>query len=259
MKVTILGCGGSGGVPLPGPHWGRCDPKNPRNSRRRVSVLVEEGATAILIDTSPDLRMQLLDAGACRLDAVLYTHDHADHTQGIDDVRFLRPSLHAPPINAYGTAETMGTLESRFPYVFSILNECSSDLYRPFLRANKITGPFSVNGIPVTPFEQDHGYGARTTGYRIGKIAYSTDVVALPEAAFDILAGVDLWIVDCLRYEAHPTHAHFDLALEWIDRVRPKHAILTHMNHTLDYAELKKRCPPNVEPAYDGLSIHIPG
>jgi len=255
MRVTILGSGGSGGVPLLGGHWGRCNPANPRNRRRRVSVLVEQAGTILLIDSSPDARAQLLDAGVKRLDAVLYTHDHADHSHGIDELRYLRRHLDSPPLPAYGTSATLASLTSRFAYVFEPVSNHKA--YPAFLEARQVEGPFELNGIPVVPFEQGHGRGALTTGYRLGGMAYSTDVVELPEAAFAVLQGLELWIVDCLRFEAHPTHAHFDKALAWIERVKPKHAILTHLNHSVDYDEIARRCPPGVEPAYDGLSVAL--
>ena len=253
----MLGCGGSGGVPLVGPDWGRCNPENPKNRRRRVSVLVQHDGANIVLDTAPDFRAQMLDVGISKLDAILYTHDHADHTQGIDDVRFMRSYDKGQRIPAYGTPETMGTLTARFPYIFTQGTEGSGHLYRPFLEAKTVTGPFQLCGLDVTPFEQEHGFGAKTLGYRVGPMAYSTDVVELPEAAFDVLQGLDLWIVDCLRFEPHMTHAHFDKAIGWIERLRPKHAILTHLNHQIDYDAVRAKCPPGVEPGYDGLSVEI--
>lgn len=257
MKITVLGCGGSGGVPLINGNWGRCNPDNPRNRRRRVSVLVEHGDSVILIDTSPDLRLQLLDAGIKRLDAVLYTHDHADHCHGIDELRALDHDRKGVPIPAYGTAETLDLLRQRFRYIFEQSTDGSSALYRPLLEPKAIDGEFAVGGLRVVPFVQDHGYGATTTGYRIGGMAYSTDVVGLDDAAFAVLADLELWIVDCLRYEPHPTHAHFDLTLSWIARAKPKRAVLTHLNHMLDYDVLASRCPPGVEPGYDGMVIEL--
>jgi phosphoribosyl 1,2-cyclic phosphate phosphodiesterase len=256
-RVTVLGCGGSGGVPLIGGNWGRCNPANPRNRRRRVSILVEAHGHNILVDTSPDLRAQLLDAAVARIDAVLYTHDHADHSHGIDDLRFLSRESDRPPIPAYGTERTLRILEERFGYIFRQATEGSSALYRPFLKPRRIDGPFEIGPVPVIPFAQDHGYGSTTTGYRIGDVAYSTDVVNMSETAFAVLEGLDLWIVDCLSFEPHPTHAHFERAIEWIERVRPRRAVLTHLNHTIDYDELAARCPPGVEPAYDGMVIEV--
>jgi len=257
MKVTVLGCGGSGGVPLIGGEWGRCNPDNPKNRRRRVSVLVEHDGHNIVLDTSPDFRAQMLDAEVKKLDAILYTHDHADHTQGIDDVRFMRAFNKGDRIPAYGTAETLGTLTERFPYIFIQNTAGSGHLYKPFLEARTVTGPFEFCGLTVTPFEQEHGFGSKSTGYRVGPMAYSTDVVELPEVAFDILQGLDLWIVDCLRFEPHMTHANFEKAIGWIERLKPKHAILTHLNHQTDYDAVLAQCPPGVEPGYDGLSVII--
>jgi phosphoribosyl 1,2-cyclic phosphate phosphodiesterase len=257
MRVTVLGCGGSGGVPLVGEGWGACNPTNPKNRRRRVSILVEQGDTAILVDASPDLRQQLLDAECHRLDAVFFTHDHADHSHGIDDLRFVK----RPPggtLPAIGDGATLASLSERFGYIFRQSTVGSGTLYRPFLRAVELAGPFTLGGIKVRPFEQDHGHGSKTIGYRIGNMAYSTDVVELSEAAFAALAGLDLWVVDCLRFEPHTTHAHFAKTLGWIERVRPKHAVLTHLNHMADYDAVASRCPPGVEPAYDGLVIDIP-
>lgn len=269
MKVTVLGCGGSGGVPLLGDDWGSCNPANPRNRRRRVSVLVETGGRTILIDASPDLREQLLDAKVAHVDAVLFTHDHADHTHGIDDLRFLRRARGAPPLDAWGTPATLATLTARFGYIFRQNEQGSGTLYRPFLAARAFEGRFAVGGVPVVPFEQDHGLGTVTTGFRVGGtagpdgrmrggMAYSTDAVELSEAALDELHDLDLWIVDCLRFEPHPTHAHFDKAIAWIELLKPRHAVLTHLNHMTDYDEVARRCPPGVEPAYDGLVVEIP-
>ncbi|MES1151015.1 MAG: MBL fold metallo-hydrolase [Dongia sp.] len=257
MKVTVLGCGGSGGVPLIGGDWGRCNPSNPKNRRRRVSVLVEHQGHTIVLDTSPDFRAQMLDAEVKKLDAILYTHDHADHTQGIDDVRFMRSFNKGERIPAYGAPETLRTLTERFPYVFTQVTDGSGHLYKPFLEARTLEGPFELCGLAVTPFEQGHGFGTKSTGYRVGPMAYSTDVVELPEAAFEILQGLDLWIVDCLRFEPHLTHANFEKAIGWIERLKPKHAILTHLNHQTDYDAVKVKCPPGVEPGYDGLSVEI--
>jgi phosphoribosyl 1,2-cyclic phosphate phosphodiesterase len=257
MKVTILGSGGSGGVPLLGGEWGRCDPGNPRNRRRRVSVLVESPSATILIDTSPDLRAQLLDARIDRLDGVLYTHDHADHTHGIDELRYLGRGERTGPVPVFGTRETLASLEQRFGYAFHQRSDGSGQLYRPFLAPRIIDGPFRIGDVTITPFEQDHGFGSVTTGYRVGPMAYSTDVVRLSDAAIEVLKGVDLWIVDCLRFEPHPTHAHFDQAIAWIERVRPRRAVLTHLNHMIDFDEVAARCPPGVEPAYDGLVLEV--
>ncbi len=256
MKVTVLGCGAAGGVPSISRGWGACDPANPRNRRRRPSILVEEGGTRVLIDTSPDLREQLLDADVRHLDAVLFTHDHADHLHGIDDLREVNRAMKAPlPIHA--APEALDSIRARFPYVLGEVGEGQS-IYKPMLLPHALHGPFRVGAIEVVPFDQDHGYG-RTIGYRFGPVAYSTDLVDLPEASFDALAGIDLWIVGCLTFDPHPTHAHFDKVMGWIDRVRPARAYLTHMTPGLDYEDLRARCPRNVEPAWDGLVIHLDG
>lgn len=250
MKVTVLGCGTSGGVPRIGPLWGRCNPDNPKNRRRRVSILVEHENTKILVDTSPDLREQCLDAGINRLDAVLYTHDHADHTHGIDDLRAIAHSMRER-VNIYANAETLAVLRRRFDYVFD-----SVAGYPAIANAHEITGPFPVGAVNVTPFTQIHG-PVKSLGFRFGPVAYSTDVNELPEDAFSALEGVKVWIVDALRYDPHPTHPHLDLTLEWIERVKPERAILTHMTWDMDYDELKAQLPDHVEPAYDGLVIEV--
>ncbi len=260
MKVTILGCGGSGGVPLadgsPGGDWGACDPAEPRNRRLRVSVLVEAGGRAILIDTSPDLRRQILDFGVSRVDALLYTHAHADHCHGMDELRTIA-YRQGSPIPAYMSARTREHLTERFGYALASSADPGS-LYRPLLDDREIDGPAEIAGMTVEPFVQQHG-PETTLGFRIGGFAYSTDVSALDEAAFAALEGLDLWVLDALRYRPHPTHAHIAQSLAWIARVRPRRAVLTHLNHEVDYAELAARCPEGVEPGYDGLAIELPG
>jgi len=252
MKVRILGCGGSAGVPMVGANWGACDPAEPKNRRRRASILVTDATRTILIDTSPDLREQLLDAGTSRLHAVLFTHAHADHLHGIDDLRSMNRLMRAT-IPAYADAATLATIAERFAYVFRPLEEGVS-FYKPTLTPQVIDGEFAVAGLRILPFAQDHGFST-TLGFRIGNMAYSTDVVDLDEAAFAALAGVELWIVDCLRYEPHPTHSHLTKTLSWIARVKPRRAVLTHMDIPLDYATLRRELPAGVEPAYDGLTL----
>jgi phosphoribosyl 1,2-cyclic phosphate phosphodiesterase len=254
VKIRILGCGGSGGVPLIGDKWGNCDPGEPKNRRRRVSILVEEGATTLLIDTSPDLREQLLDAGTSRLDAVLFTHAHADHLHGIDDLRSVNRLMRAP-IPVYANTDTLEKIGQRFGYVFAPL-ESGDSFYKPTLVPHVIDGAFEIAGIRIVPFEQDHGFST-TLGFRIGDMAYSTDVVDLDETAFAVLKGVELWIVDCLRYEPHPTHSHLAKTLSWVARVKPRRAVLTHMDIPLDYATLRRNLPAGVEPGYDGLMIEL--
>jgi phosphoribosyl 1,2-cyclic phosphate phosphodiesterase len=255
MKVTVLGCGASWGVPAIGPDWGRCDPADPRNRRRRCSLLVESRGCTLLIDCSPDLREQLLDAGAARIDAVLLTHAHADHLHGIDDLRIIN-KLIGKPLPFYASAAALAEAEQRFAYAFAPAMP-GKPLYRPALTPHPIDGPFAAAGMPVVPFAQDHGHGM-TLGFRIGPLAYSTDVTALDNHAFEILDGVELWVVDCLRREPHPTHSHVAKTLAWIARVGPRRAVLIHMDQSLDYRELAAELPEGVEPGRDGLVIELP-
>lgn len=251
MKVTILGCGPSSGVPYIGNDWGDCDPANPRNRRRRASILVQDRGATVLVDASPDMRMQLLDAGVGRLDAILFTHAHADHCHGIDEVRALNRSMQrALPI--YASAATLAELHDRFAYIFRSPNPAAGTaFYKPSLTPHAVEGAFEAAGIPVTSFVQEHGF-SQTLGFRFGPLAYSTDAVALDEAAFAALAGVETWIVDSYRRTPHPTHSHLAQTLEWIARVKPRRAILTHMDVQLDYETLCRELPAGVEPAYDG-------
>jgi phosphoribosyl 1,2-cyclic phosphate phosphodiesterase len=259
MKITVLGCGGSGGVPFAdgtaGGNWGDCDPANPRNRRRRVSVLVEQGGTVLLIDATPDLRLQLLDSGCPRIDAVLFTHAHADHCHGLDELRAMAHAC-GGPIDAYMDSATRELLVRRFGYALTSSHD-PNGFYSPILNDIPIEGPVEIGGLRILPFIQEHGRDT-SLGYRIGDFAYSTDVTALDAAAFSVLEGIELWILDCLRERPHPTHSHLAQSLEWIARVGPARALLTHMNHQIDYDDLKSRCPPGVEPAYDGMVLELP-
>jgi phosphoribosyl 1,2-cyclic phosphate phosphodiesterase len=255
MKITMLGCGPSMGVPAIGNDWGACDPDDPRNQRRRASLLIECHGKVILVDASPDLRAQLLDAEVKRIDAVIMTHAHADHLHGIDDLRGVN-RLMQQPIALHADAKTMAEIEQRFGYVFDPVPP-DGFFYKPTMTPQMIDGPFIAAGVPIVPFTQDHGFSA-TLGLRIGGFAYSTDVTELGDAAFAVLAGIEAWIVDCLRYEPHPTHSHLAKTLAWIERVKPKRAVLTHLDRPLDYAELAARLPPGVEPGQDGLVIELP-
>ncbi|RAU22609.1 MBL fold metallo-hydrolase [Paramagnetospirillum kuznetsovii] len=255
MKVTILGCGGASGVPGISMGWGACDPNEPRNQRRRSSILVEDGDTRILVDSTPDLRDQLLDAGIRIIDGLIYTHDHADHLHGIDDLREInRVTRQWLPV--WAKAEVLETARQRFGYAFEPMESIGEIVYRPLLTANVIDGAFRIGDIPVVPFDQDHGY-SRTLGLRFGNFAYSTDVVEIPEESFKSLEGVEVWVIGCLVDYPHATHAHVEKALEWIERVRPRRAILTHMGTRLDYQTLCRTLPPWVEPAYDGMIIEV--
>lgn len=258
MRVTILGCGTSGGVPRPGGRdgqgeWGAANPQDPRNRRRRCSILVQSRGKTLLVDTSPDMRSQLLDARVERVDAVLWSHDHADQVHGIDD---LRPYvLRHGQIEAWADERTYGVLRRRFGYCFEAEG---NGFYNPIYRINIIDGPFEAAGLPVVPFNQDHGT-VPSLGFRFGSLAYANDVVQLPEAAFDTMAGVEVLIVDAMRYRPHPTHAHLDRALEWIERIKPRRAFLTNLHVDMDYAEVDRVTPAHVQPCFDGLTIEIDG
>jgi phosphoribosyl 1,2-cyclic phosphate phosphodiesterase len=263
VKITLLGTGSSVGVPRIGPVWGSCDPRNPKNRRRRCALLYERigkgGCTAILVDTPADIREQLLDAEVSRLDGVLYTHDHADHTHGIDDLRgiFFAMKQRVP---IYADALTRATLERRFEYCFA---QPPGSLYPAILKAHDITPPEPVRisgpGGPVEaiPFLQEHG-GNPSLGFRFGNIAYSPDVGGLPEASLPLLEGLDLWIVDALRPMPHPSHFSVGQTLEWIERLNVKRAILTHMTIELDYESLRRQLPSHVVPGYDGMVVELP-
>lgn len=260
LKITILGCGSSGGVPRVGVGWGACNPENPKNQRRRCSVLVEQnrpgGTTAVLVDTSPDLREQLLGAAVTKLDAVLYTHEHADHTHGIDDLRPLVIKMRRR-MPVYADRQTSELLLSRFSYCFQ---SPAGSKYPPILDAHLLTPGRSIvidgdgGAMPVSPFRMVHG-DIDALGFRFGSIAYAPDVSFMPEATFDYLQDLDVLIIDALRYTPHPTHFSVAEALEVIERVRPRRAVLTNLHTDLDYDGLRRQLPAHVEPAYDGMEI----
>ena len=240
------------GVPMVGGVWGACDPAEPRNRRRRPSILVETDSVSVLVDTTPDLRHQLLDAGVSRIDAVLYTHEHADHLHGIDDLRPLT-FVQKAPIPAFASPAVLKELEIRFGYAVASV-QMDRWLYNAILVPRPIDGPFTIGDLMVEPFEQAHG-NTVSFGFRFGDCAYSTDASALDDAAFAALEGVDTWLVDATREEPHPSHAHLARTLEWVERVKPRQTYLTHMNHTMDYRSLCAKLPPGVAPAYDGLVL----
>lgn len=256
LEIVILGCGSSGGVPRGDGDWGACDPQEPKNWRSRCSMLARrhgpDGVTSVLIDTSPDLRLQALRAEIRHVDAVLYTHDHADQTHGVDDLRVF--AIHARRrIQAWMDAATHHALTTRFDYIFE-----SHHGYPAILEARRIPPhgePWIIDGaggsIPVITFDQAHG-PIRSVGYRLGPVAYSSDVSDLDEDALDAVRGADLWIVDALRYSPHPTHAHVDKTLDWIARSQVKKAVLTNLHIDLDYNVLRSILPDNVEVAFDG-------
>lgn len=241
MRVIILGCGTSAGVPRIDGDWGACDPQEPRNRRSRCSIIVEQGSTRLLVDTSPDLRQQFLANGLTAVSAVLWTHDHADQTHGIDDLRILAYTS-GQRVVGYADEFTFERLQRKFGYCF----EKAGDGYPPIIEPRLIDGPFNVGDIDITPILQDHGR-IHSLGFRFGDIAYSNDLVGLDDRAFEALAGVKLWIVDAMRYTPHPTHSHVAQTLEWIARVKPERAILTNMHIDLDYRKLAAELPPGVE------------
>lgn len=258
MKVTMLGCGTSAGVPRIGNVWGNCDPQNPKNRRRRVSILVEDGQGArVLVDTSPDLREQLLDAGVGRLDAVLYTHEHADHCHGIDDLRGVYQSMRRR-IPLYAGARTMALLRQRFDYVFEMRDGYPAIAEGHVLHHGQTV---QVGAMTCTAFRLEHGpidtFGYRFAAAGSGSCAYTTDLNGIPPESRDYLQGLDVWILDALRYDPHPTHPHLEQSLEWVAQYQPKRAILTHMNWDLDYETLRASLPAGVEPGYDGLCIEV--
>ncbi len=256
MRVTILGCGTSAGVPrVGGPggkgEWGAAKPSDPRNRRTRCSILVQDQDKTLLIDTSPDVRSQLLDAEVERIDAVIWTHDHADQCHGIDD---LRPfALRQGQIESWSDERTYGVLSRRFGYCF---HAEGNGFYNPIYRHTVISGPFQAAGLPVVPFLQDHGT-IPSLGFRFGAVGYANDVVMLPEESLTALEGVEVLIVDAMRYRPHPTHAHLDRALEWIDRLKPRRAFLTNLHVDMDYAEVDRTTPAHVTPCHDGLQIDL--
>lgn len=260
MRVTLLGTGGSAGVPLvspqPGGFWGACDPENPRNRRTRTSALVEISGKRILIDSGPDLRTQLLMAGAPRLDAVLFTHAHADHVAGIDDLRQANRIMGAA-IPAFADTGTMAELHARFAY--ALAPHAGGHFARPVLVPRVIEPgvPFQAAGVKVLPIRQDHGFGP-SLGFRIGDFGYSTDVLRLEEAAFAALENLDLWVVGCFRRTWHPGHATLDEVMGWIARLKPKRAVLTQMGEDLDFAATAAALPAGAEPGFDGWSADVP-
>ncbi|MGA0562913.1 MBL fold metallo-hydrolase [Ancylobacter sp. VNQ12] len=263
FTFTILGCGSSGGVPRVGQGWGACDPNEPKNRRRRCSMLIErhgEGThpTRVLVDTSPDLREQLLGAQVDRLDAVLLTHEHADHTHGIDDLRPLTIQ-HRRRIDMHVDAETSAILHQRFGYCFETP---PGSEYPPILNEHRfhhgdtirVDGPGGQ--IEARAFRQFHG-SISSYGFRVAGLAYSSDLHDLPEESLPFLEELDVWIIDALRLTPHPTHFSLSEALAWIARMKPRRAVLTNMHTDLDYATLARDLPDGISPAYDGLKITI--
>ena len=264
LEFTILGSGSSGGVPRADGNWGDCDPAEPKNLRTRCSMLVRRlggGAlsddTTVVVDTAPDFRLQAVRAGIKRVDACLFTHDHADQAHGIDDLRafFLNSRRRIP---TYMDAATSVSLRTRFDYVFDSRGGypaiCEARAAPPFGQPWSVDGPSGA--IPVTTFDVDHGE-IRAVGYRFGGVAYTPDVLDIPDDSWAALADLDVWIVDALRWTPHPTHAHVAKALDWIARAKPRRAILTNLHIDLDFNALAGKLPPGVEPAYDGMRFEV--
>lgn len=260
LKVTILGCGSSGGVPRVAAGWGACDPANAKNRRRRCSIMVERagqgGVTRLIVDTGPDLREQLLSADVDHLDGVLYSHEHADHAHGIDDLRPLAIQARRR-VDIWCDEKMSGFLNERFGYVFA--SPPGSD-YPPILTEHRMTAGSvtSVDGpggaIEALPFELTHGQD-RALGFRFGRLAYTPDVNGIPDAAVSALEDLDVWIIDALRDTPHPSHFSVSDALGWIERLKPRRAILTNLHTDLDYAALKARMPDHIDVAFDGMAI----
>jgi len=262
LTLTILGCGSSAGVPRPALGWGACDPKNPKNRRRRCSLLVERtgerGVTRILIDTSPDLREQLIDAKVDHIDAVFLTHEHADQTHGIDDLRSV--VLHQRRrIPVYLSQSTAKDIMHRFSYCFV---SAPGSAYPPIVNQHSIEGGESqaIEGkggaVMISAFLLQHG-DIPALGYRIGDAAYTPDVNDIPRESWHHLENLDLWIIDGLRYTGHPSHFSINDALSWIDRFKPRRAVITNMHSDLDYEVLRQSLPPEVIPAYDGMRLTV--
>lgn len=266
LRVTVLGCGSSGGVPRATGDWGACDPSEPKNRRTRCGLLLQkwrgeagagDEATTVLIDTPPDLRAQLADAKPSHLDAVLISHDHADQTNGFDDIRayFIK---HRRQVAVWLDEPTRRSFMRRFGYAFETKGGYPSIAHDAGHLAPLV--PVTIDGpggpLEILPLEQDHGF-SMSLGFRVGAFAYSNDVVAMPDATWAQLGGLALWVVDALRDKPHPTHAHVDMSLAWIARLKPARAVLTNMHIDLDYQALKARLPAGVEPAYDGWTTDL--
>lgn len=255
MKLRILGCGTSSGVPRVGNDWGDCDPDNPKNRRRRVSILVgRHGDDPVLVDTSPDLREQLLDARMKNIAGVIWTHDHADHCHGIDDLRQLFHARGAP-VEGFARPATIAALEQRFAYAFE-----GKGGYPPVVTANRLPDELVMGGLTIRVADQPHG-AITSAGLRFeadGKsIVYATDFNILTEDMRSLYKDADILVIDALRRHPHPTHPHLEQALGWIEELGVRRAVLTHMDQSMDYDTLRAELPPHVEPGYDGLEIAL--
>lgn len=252
MRITVLGCATSTGVPIVGCNCAVCKSHEPKNKRTRSSILINLANKNVLIDSSTDLRSQALSTGLTKIDAVLYTHTHADHTHGIDDLRTFN-FINKMSIPCFGSSQTIENLQDNFKYIF---DESYSAGGKPKLELNTVDGEFSIDDIRVIPIDIEHAQWI-ITGYRIGNMAYLTDCSGIPEHSKESLKDLDILIIGALRYKPHPAHLSVDEALEIIEELKPKRAFFTHMGHELDYVELSGRLPAGVEPAYDGMQIDI--
>ena len=255
--ITVLGCGTSGGVPQLHAGWGKCDPNNAKNYRHRSALLIEQPQHSLLVDTTPECRLQLIAHDITRITSILYTHTHADHCHGIDETRWICLAGNRA-LDVYGFADHLDDLQQRFSYAFTPLHPNAKGYYKPVLHSKVLeeNNHYTVLGMPLYTLRLDHGF-SEVLGFRIGNFAYTTDVVQLSQGQLDALKGIEYWIVDALRYDPHPTHAHLSRTLEWIAEVKPKQAYLTHMNGDMDYETLVNTLPPGVAPAYDGLRFNI--
>ncbi len=265
IRVTILGCGSSGGVPRIGGNWGACDPANPKNRRRRSAILIDrigdEGTTRVLVDTGPDLVPQMLDAGVSTIDAVVWTHSHADHVHGIDDLRQMAYNARAK-VPGYADAPTRAALRDRFGYIF---DTPPGSHYPPICDLHPFDGPITIDGfggpVRIVPFTVPHGE-ITALGLKIptpgGGIVYLPDVQTIPEDAWPIIGRPEVFICDALRHEPHPSHAHLALTLEWLARSGARRGVLTNMHIDLDHAATDAETPANVVPAFDGMVIEVP-
>jgi phosphoribosyl 1,2-cyclic phosphate phosphodiesterase len=254
LTLTILGSGTSSGVPRIGNDWGDCDPAEPKNRRTRASILIESATTRILVDTSPDMRAQLLAADVIAIDAILWTHDHADHCHGIDDVRQIFHHRRAP-VPAYARAPTLNALQRRFAYVFE-----GRDGYPPTIAAHVLPDRLRIGDIDIACVDQPHG-AIFSTGFCFShdsqSVGYATDFHMLTPDMLALYAGLDVWVVDALRAAPHPTHPHLAMTLEGIAATRPARAILIHMDQSMDYATLRRDLPEGIEPGYDGMVVSL--
>jgi len=263
ISITILGCGSSGGVPRIGNDWGNCDPQNPKNRRQRCSILVKRknadgDETNVIIDTSPDIRNQLNAADTGRLDGVLYTHPHADHIHGIDDLRVVAMNS-KNLVNVWADTPTANMLKKRFGYCFKTPNGSE---YPPILKLNPLRAgeKVSISGpggaIDFLPFNVHHGR-IDALGFRIGDVAYTPDINGVPEQSLSALENLDCWIIDALRHSPHSSHFSFSDSLEWLQMIKPKKALITNMHVDLDYRHVDENSPENVMPCHDGLTFTL--